>query len=481
MSRSPTENSDDTPAQDLDAYTNAASELNRLILTGRSFSGRERHCAYLNTGDGAATRFANISAVSGFDYDDDGRGMAPIDWDFDGDLDLWISNRTGPRVRFLRNDLDNDSHFAAFHLTGNGTTCNRDAIGARLELTLGDKELLRTLRAGEGYLTQLSKWVHFGLGGASRIDKLHIRWPDGSEQTLQSLASDRFYRIVQGQTQPTTWTPPQTTRTFEPSVVKARPSTQKAYLRLGSHPPLPRLGYMGFDGKPHRVRELLDKPLLLNLWATWCDPCKAELAELSRADVQVLALSVDGLGENADTTPEDAHRYLQEKGYRFHAGAAADRLVQLLQVFHDALYTNRRPLPIPTSFLIDVNGGLAAIYKGPVTLERLEDDLAHLDDPPDKLRDRAVPFKGRWFMPPITATPTNIAGAMISENMLDEASFYLIELGNQDADHPDRPSVMDHLARSLRKAGREDEAKSVEAAIQRLPPTRKNPYANYEE
>ena len=101
--------------------------LNTMLKSGRSLSGHERNCCFLNTRGG---RFADISGVANIDFDDDGRVLALADWDFDGDIDFWIANRTGPQVRFLRNDDDNDFGFVAFMLEG--TSCNRDAIGARL-------------------------------------------------------------------------------------------------------------------------------------------------------------------------------------------------------------------------------------------------------------------------------------------------------------------------------------------------------------
>ena len=100
--------------------------LHALIRNGHSFSGRERHCCFLNTG---GRQFANVSAISGLDLVDDGRAAACVDWDQDGDLDLWLSNRTGPQVRFLRNDVPTSHHYLAVRLIGR--TCNRDAIGAR--------------------------------------------------------------------------------------------------------------------------------------------------------------------------------------------------------------------------------------------------------------------------------------------------------------------------------------------------------------
>ncbi len=110
--------------------------MNRLLHQGRSFSGREANRAFLNTGSG---RFADISAASGLDFLDDGRAVAVADWDFDGDLDLWITNRTAPRVRFLRNNLKSESGHVAIKLQGNGGSTNRDAIGARIELHLDGK------------------------------------------------------------------------------------------------------------------------------------------------------------------------------------------------------------------------------------------------------------------------------------------------------------------------------------------------------
>ena len=84
----------------------SSSELSRMMHEGRSFSSHERNCVYLNTGSAPAGggRFANISAISGLDFPDDGRAVALVDWDHDGDLDMWISNRNAPRLRLMRNE-----------------------------------------------------------------------------------------------------------------------------------------------------------------------------------------------------------------------------------------------------------------------------------------------------------------------------------------------------------------------------------------
>ena len=101
-------------------------DLNRLwIPIVRCFyraghlADKERNCCYLNLGD-RATAFANISAATGVDFPDDGRSLVTVDWDQDGDLDIWLSNRNAPRLRFLRNDMPVGSHSLMVQLIGNG-------------------------------------------------------------------------------------------------------------------------------------------------------------------------------------------------------------------------------------------------------------------------------------------------------------------------------------------------------------------------
>ena len=147
-----------------------------MLEQGRSLSGHERHCAFLNVG---SQRFADVSAASGLDLLDDGRGVALADWDHDGRMDIWTTNRTAPWVRLLKNFSSDNNHFLAVKLEG--VRCNRDAIGARLKLKLSGGEprsLYRSLRAGEGFVAQSTKWIVFGLGEDANIESLCVRWPN---------------------------------------------------------------------------------------------------------------------------------------------------------------------------------------------------------------------------------------------------------------------------------------------------------------
>ena len=117
-------------------YFLAWSTMMDLIAKGYSWSGNERNCCYLNEGAG---RFANISHLSGLDARDDGRAIAVMDWDQDGDLDLWFRNRSAPRVRLKLNRHRPDAgkgSYVAVRLRG--TKANRDGVGAVVEVVLAD-------------------------------------------------------------------------------------------------------------------------------------------------------------------------------------------------------------------------------------------------------------------------------------------------------------------------------------------------------
>ncbi len=111
MSQSPTENNE------IPSYEAGWDATMRLVRQGRSWSGYERNCAFLNT---RGTPFADVSAVSGLDFADDGRAVAVVDWDLDGDLDLWLRNRTAPRLRLMLNQSapGGAGGFVAFKLRG---------------------------------------------------------------------------------------------------------------------------------------------------------------------------------------------------------------------------------------------------------------------------------------------------------------------------------------------------------------------------
>ena len=273
MSQAPLEATEDPTTARNTAFREANVRQQELLRNGVSNSGHERNCCFLNTGAGG---FANISAAAGLDHLGDGRAYAVVDWDHDGDLDVWATNRTAPRVQILRNNASEEHHFLVVKLTGNGLTTNRDAIGARVELVLegdGAGKLIRSVRAGEGFLSQSSKSLHFGMGPESRIDRLIIQWPGGEKEEFTDLQADGHYTIVEGSGKALRWSRPEDIVQVAATENAIARSGQGARIQLRYRIPLPALEYETLGGEHRSLGEENDSPTLVNLWASWCQPC----------------------------------------------------------------------------------------------------------------------------------------------------------------------------------------------------------------
>lgn len=381
-----------------------------MIKQGRSFSGNERNCSFLNTGasPSAAQRFATISSSSGIDFPDDGRALVPVDWDHDGDLDLWISARNAPRVRFLRNDSPPGNTFLSIKLIGNGVDTNRDAIGARIEVvtTPRDGINIQSLRAGEGFLSQESKWIHFGLNQVEKIDRVIVHWPGGNKETFSGIEANSRYTLRQGNKTPLLWSSREVIAIEDSDPIIPGVSL-RARIPLLTRLPKTTLDFVDFQGNRKQYFTGLGKATLVTLWAGWCPTCKLELTEFTERfqdfkdnNIDVLALNVDGLGDDRSDLAA-AQKLLGDIRFPFQNGKATPQLVNEFQELHDLVIPLKHPLPVPTSFLIDATGRLSLIYKGQVKVDDIIKD-AQLEKANAAMRLKlASPLKGRTINEPL--------------------------------------------------------------------------------
>jgi len=409
VSQSPLEQ--DPPADAFEAYRRSWSGLNRLLRRGYSWSGHERNCAFLNLG---GKGLVNVSAAIGFDAPDDARGMALVDWDGDGDQDVFLTNRTSPRVRFLRNDQETPNLGVTLELRG--TRSNRDAIGARVEVTLAGeapaRRIVRAVRAGEGYLSQSSSRLCIGLGSVrEKIDEVRVFWPGGEAETFEGVQPPRAWRLTQGRgkAEPLAHPLPRPGHAGEPRPILPDPPAPPARVPLVRPVPLPRLEIRADDGSELALFGLkaggegsgTGRTVLMLLFSTTCAPCARELEELARraaeleaAGIAPLALSVEPDAERARTAA-----FLRERGWTFPWGTATPAALEVLEALQGILLDRERPLALPSSFLVDAGGALQVLYVGPLSADLVLADAA-LCEPGGAARfELATPFEGRWMFP----------------------------------------------------------------------------------
>lgn len=140
--------------------------------------------------------FYNVSVVSGevFQRKLVGRGAAFGDYDNDGDIDIFLVSNDGPAV-LLRNEGGNRNNWLDVRLEGRKS--NRQALGTRLKLYLGNRVQIRQTGAQSSYCSQNSPVVHFGLGNAATVDSLEILWLSGTHQVLRNVPANRVIHIVE--------------------------------------------------------------------------------------------------------------------------------------------------------------------------------------------------------------------------------------------------------------------------------------------
>jgi len=122
------------------------------------------------------------------------RGAAFGDVDNDGDADVLISVLDDLPV-LLRNDTSGN-HWITISLEG--TKSNRSGIGAKVTIEAGGRRQVAEVRSGGSYVSQNDRRAHFGLGSATTVDRLSIRWPLGSIEEAKNLTADRFYTAREG-------------------------------------------------------------------------------------------------------------------------------------------------------------------------------------------------------------------------------------------------------------------------------------------
>ena len=148
-----------------------------------------------NRGNGT---FYDVSTESGQHFKEKyvARGAAWADIDNDGDVDIVIAN-LNDRPILLRNEGGNSAnHWLTVDAKLEFTTGKRDGIGARVTVTSGGLKLIEDLVPSRGYMSQGDPRLHFGLGKATVVDSVEIRWPDGAVEKFENVKANQILKLT---------------------------------------------------------------------------------------------------------------------------------------------------------------------------------------------------------------------------------------------------------------------------------------------
>ena len=164
------------------------------FFVSNGFSASSTHSVLFRNNNGID--FQDITINTFGDITWDARGVAFADYDNDGDLDICLTGGAGVDTKLWRNDSVNSNNWVIFKLEG--TSSNKSAIGARVEVAAGGQTIVKEVSGGAGRGSFNSLPVEFGLGNASSISNVKIRWPNGDIENFTNLNINQKQIIVEG-------------------------------------------------------------------------------------------------------------------------------------------------------------------------------------------------------------------------------------------------------------------------------------------
>jgi thiol-disulfide isomerase/thioredoxin len=324
---------------------------------GFSFSGYERDPLYLNLGFGkdGKRKFMDISGVSGIDSITDGRGGVFADFDNDGDQDVFMTTIQGQSHLLFRNNVGQGSSYLRVMLEGKPAR-GRDAYGAVVRVKTSNGTLTKIKDGGSGFISKNDPRLLFGLGADKAAQSIEVTWTGGRRETFTGAAR-AGETIILREGAGSLKTIELAKAQLPDPLTRAESFARNLKIVIGK--PLPDVALKTVGGKVQPLRAQLQKgrKTLLNLWATWCTPCRAEMPELDRLRPALARNGIDLIGLNVDVDPEaDVRGFLRDNPVKYPVLLGG---VPVIETFYAT-----DQLSVPLTVLVDEAGNVAEIIPG---------------------------------------------------------------------------------------------------------------------
>lgn len=180
---------------DVAASTYFVGRYTRTRGQGWSYGGYDKNRFGWNQ---AGQGFTEVGHLAGLALEADSRNVIAEDIDGDGRVDLLVTTfevwpETRQTLQVYRNTLPDPGHWIGIRFAeGPGQP---SPVGATVTLQVEDRKLTQPVVAGDGFRSQRSSTIHFGLAGRTRVDRIKVRWLDGRSLDLETPAVDRYHTV----------------------------------------------------------------------------------------------------------------------------------------------------------------------------------------------------------------------------------------------------------------------------------------------
>lgn len=324
--------------------------MSAIFQEGFSFSGFERDFLCLNL---ANKKFMDISGVSGADSISDGRGAVFADFDNDGDLDIFLTTVQGEAHLLFRNNVGQENGFIRIQLEG--VQSGRDAYGALVRVKTSTGTLTKIKAGGSGYVSQHDPRLVFGLGQDRAAEWVEVTWPSGNTQRFYKVATGIALKIIEGKKE----LMEVAERRFRLVDPLSREDALLAKLNIRKGEAFPDLKLRTLTNHATSLRALLkpDQRYFVNLWATYCIPCRKEMPELQRLYPEFRAANIEILGVSLDMdTARLVPNFLNDHNIHYPIFITDEASIRKIFAGEQVL--------IPMSFLLDDQGRLLEVFAG---------------------------------------------------------------------------------------------------------------------
>jgi thiol-disulfide isomerase/thioredoxin len=347
------------------------------------FSGSERDYVFCNRG---GKSFDDVSLVSGLDHPGDARGLATLDLDRDGWVDLALANANTPQLVLFRNrqgDATKDAPAPpaiAFRFVGGSRSAApggaerwspRDGYGAQVRARVDGGTLLREHRCGEGMSSQNSATMLVGLGTAKGADDVAVRWPSGRTSQVGPIHAGALVTVFEN---------PADNGGQVARIEPYRPAAASLALAVAPAPSGPRPG--GPVLSAQQLPALADDGLVVyTSMATWCQVCRGELPQIARLRESFARDEVELVAVPTDVTDDDAKlgRYVAAHSPRYALRADLGRDPVFRGIFSGVVQAATGLDGLPSSVVTDRSGRVVHAMAGVPSvsdLRRLRKNLA---------------------------------------------------------------------------------------------------------